>query len=256
MYKHFEVSFQGPVGIVKMDRHPANAFSMDFILEYNKVFDELAGNQDVRAIIITSNIPKVFATGADIKEMLEMDVPAHHSKMRRLFNNIQYLPKPVIAMINGHALGGGCELTLCCDFRFMEKGGPRIGVPEIHLGILSASGGTQRMTRLIGRGKSTELLFEGKQIEAEEALDIGLIHRAYSCEELLPKTLEYANKLASLAPLAIGAIKRCLNESLDSRLEDGLDVERESLLSLLKTEDAVEGIQAFLEKRTPIFSGI
>ncbi|MFC1869501.1 enoyl-CoA hydratase/isomerase family protein [Thermodesulfobacteriota bacterium] len=256
MYRYFELSVKGLVGIIKMDRSPANAFSMDFIKEFNNAFDEFAENKGVRVIIIMSKLPKIFAAGADINDMLTQDTPAHHSALKELFNKIQNLPKPVIAMINGHALGGGFEMTLCCDFRFMDKDGARIGLPEINLGILPASGGTQRMSRLIGRAKATELLLEGKRIGAEEALDIGLIHRAYNREELMPKTLEYAHKLAKQAPVAVRAIKRCLNEGLDLKLAQGLDLERESLLALLETEDVKEGVRAFLGKRSPEFKGI
>jgi enoyl-CoA hydratase len=172
-----------------------------------------------------------------------------------LLDKIQNLSKPVIAMINGHALGGGCELALCCDFRFMEKDRARIGLPEINLGIISAAGGTQRMCRLLGRGKATELLFEGTQIGAEEALKIGLIHKAFNREELLEKTLGYAHQLAKQAPIAIGLIKKCINEGVDVDLKRGLALEREALLMALQTEDAKEGVEAYLGKRPPVFKG-
>jgi enoyl-CoA hydratase len=255
MYNYFEISLEGSIGIIKMNRPPANAFSLDFVKEFNQVVNVVAKNREVRAVIIMSNVQNIFATGADIKVMFEVDTKQHHSELTKLFRKIQYLPKPVIAMIDGHALGGGCELALSCDFRFMAQGGVRIGLPEINLGIIPAGGGTQRLSRFIGRARATELLFEGKQIGGEEALDIGLIHRVYSREELMPKTLEYAHKLANQAPLAIRAIKRCLNEGLNSTLEKGLDMEREFLLALLQTEDAKKGVKAFLEKETPEFKG-
>lgn len=256
IYKYLKLSLEGLVAIIKMNRPPGNAFDLELINEFNDIIDKLAINSEVRVIIITSAIEKIFATGADIKLMYKIDTEQHHYGLTNLFEKIQQMAKPIIAMINGHALGGGCELALCCDFRFMEKGSSRIGLPEINLGILSAAGGTQRMCRLIGRGKATELLFEGTQIGADEALDIGLIHKAFNREVLMERTLEYANKLANQAPIAIGLIKKCINEGIDADLERGLAVEREALLIALQTEDAKEGIKAFLEKRAPIFKGL
>lgn len=255
MYKYLEISLEGFVAIIKMNRPPANAFNLEFMREFNKAIDEIAKNPEVRVIIITSNIDKFFATGADIKLMFEMDTHKVHSELTNLFNKIQHSPKPVIAMINGHALGGGCELALCCDFRFMEKGTSKIGLPEINLGIISAAGGTQRMCRLLGRGKATELLFEGSQIGAEEALNIGLIHKSFNHEDLMQGTLKYAHRLATQAPIAIGLIKKCINEGIDADLGKGLSIEREALLMALQTEDAKEGVKAYLEKRPPRFKG-
>jgi enoyl-CoA hydratase len=254
-YKYFKLFFEGVVSIVKMNRPPANAFNLEFVNEFTDGIDQLTINPEVRVIIITSEIDKIFATGADIKLIFKMDNERVHSGLTHLLDKIQNLSKPVIAMINGHALGGGCELALCCDFRFMEKDRARIGLPEINLGIISAAGGTQRMCRLLGRGKATELLFEGTQIGAEEALKIGLIHKAFNREELLEKTLGYAHQLAKQAPIAIGLIKKCINEGVDVDLKRGLALEREALLMALQTEDAKEGVEAYLGKRPPVFKG-
>ncbi len=254
-YRYFKIVLEGSIGMVKMNRPPANAFDLEFVNEFSDVIDQFTIHPEVRVIVITSDIDKIFATGADIKLMSTMDNEGVHSGLIHLLDRIQSSSKPVIAMINGHALGGGCELALCCDFRFMERGRSRIGLPEINLGIISAAGGTQRMCRLIGRGKAIELLFEGTQIGAEEALNIGLIHKVFNREELLEKTLEYARKLAKQAPIAIGLIKKCINEGVDADLKRGLALEREALLTALQTEDAKEGVQAFLEKRPPIFKG-
>lgn len=254
-YKYLRISIEEFVGILKMNRPPANAFNFEFAKEFSEAIDELSANPEIRIIIITSEIDKFFATGADIKLMFEMNVEKVHSELSKLFNKIQLLPKPIIAMINGHALGGGCELALCCDFRFMEKGSSKIGLPEVNLGIISATGGTQRLCRLLGRGKATELLFEGTQIGAEEALNIGLIHKAFDRKDLIKRTVEYAHKLANQAPIAIGLIKKCLNEGVDADLKTGLAVEREALLAAFQTEDAKEGIKAYIEKRPPSFKG-
>jgi enoyl-CoA hydratase len=255
MYRNVELSLEAPVAIIKMNRPPANAFSLEFVREVSNAIDEIDTNPKARVIIITSNINNFFATGADIKLMFEMDHQQLHSEITNLFNKIQKMSKPVIAMINGHALGGGCELALCCDLRFMEKGSSRIGLPEINLGILSAAGGTQRISRLLGSGKAIELLFEGSRLGAEEALRIGLIHKVFDREDLMEKTLVYAHKLAKQAPIAIGLIKKCINDGIDADLKRGLEIEREALIKALQTEDAREGVRAFLEKRPPKFKG-
>jgi len=243
------------VALIKMNRPPANSYTQEFVEEFHDTIDECAARSDIRVVIITSNIDRFFATGADIKHMFEKDAP-DVGTLQNLYDKIQYLRKPVISMINGHAVGGGCELALSCDFRFMEKSAARIGLPEINLGIISAAGGTQRMTRLLGRSKAIELLFEGVSIGAEEALSIGLIHKAFDKQDLLKETISYARMLASKAPLAVGLIKKCINEGLEAGLKTGLALEREALLTTLKSEDAKEGAAAYLEKRPPRFRGV
>jgi len=255
MCSNVEVSYDGHVAVVKMNRSPSNAFNQEFVDEFNEVVAQLADNGEARVVVITSSVSRFFATGADIKLIFGMDVKKVLSGLTKMFNAIQHMPKPVIAMIKGHALGGGCELSLACDFRFMEKGPATIGLPEVNLGIISAAGGTQRMSRLLGRGKATELLFEGRQIGAQEALEIGLIHKCFESEDLEAKTLEYAHQLSKQAPIAIRLIKKCLNDGMDDKIEKGLEVEREALFAALQTEDAKEGVRSYLEKRHPIFKG-
>jgi len=255
MFKYFQLSSEDSIAVVKMNRPPANSYTQEFVEEFHDAIDKCAVHSDIRVIIITSSIDKFFATGADIHHMFEKDAPDVET-LQNLYNKIQYLSKPVISMINGHAVGGGCELAMSCDFRFMEKSTAKIGLPEINLGIISAAGGTQRMSRLLGRSKAIELLFEGASIGAEEALNIGLIHKTFDKEDLMEKTMEYARRLASKAPLAIGLIKKCVNEGLDADLKTGLALEREALLTALKTEDAREGAAAYLEKRLPKFRGV
>ena len=255
MSQNVEVSFDGYVAVIKMNRAPSNAFNLEFVDELNEIVTQLTENTQVRVIVISSRVNRFFATGADIKLIFEMDVKKVLAGLTKLFNTIQYMPKPVIAMIKGHALGGGCELAWACDFRFMEKDSATIGLPEVNLGIISAAGGTQRMTRLLGRGKATELLFEGRQIGAQEALEIGLIHKCFESEDLEAKTLEYAYQLSKQAPIAIQLIKNCLNVGMNDTIEKGLEAEREALFSALETEDAKEGVSAYMERRNPVFKG-
>jgi enoyl-CoA hydratase len=255
MYKLFEVTIKNYIAFMRMDRPPANAFNLEFIEEFERCISELEINSNVRVVILTSCLEKIFSTGADIKMMFEMDTERVHPIVSKAFLKIQNLPKPVIAMINGHALGGGCELAMCCDFRFMQRDSALIGLPEINLGIIPASGGTQRLPRLVGRGKAMELLLEGTRLRAEEALRIGLIHKVFSSEELEDKTIEYAERLASQAPIAMALIKKCVSEGIDEGLIRGLEIEKESLLTALQTEDAKEGVRAYLERRSARFEG-
>jgi enoyl-CoA hydratase/carnithine racemase len=255
MYKLFEIAITNHIAFVRMNRPPANAFNLEFIEEFEKCIAEAESNSSVRVVILTSRLEKIFSTGADIKMMFEMETETVHPLVMKTFLKIQNLPKPVIAMINGHALGGGCELAMCCDFRFMQKDSALIGLPEISLGIIPASGGTQRLPRLVGRGKAMELLLEGTRLRAEEALRIGLIHKVFSSAELEAKTMEYAQRLAGQAPTAMALIKKCVSEGTDQGLIRGLEVEKESLLAALKTEDAKEGVRAYLERRSPRFKG-
>jgi enoyl-CoA hydratase len=250
MYKYFTVSAEDLIGIVKMNRPPANSYTQEFVEEFHDAIDECSIHSDIRVIIITSGIDKFFATGADIKHMFERDAPDVQT-LQSLYDKIQYLSKPVIAMINGHAMGGGCELALSCDFRFMERDASKIGLPEINLGIVPAAGGTQRMCQLLGRGKAIELLFEGSPIGAEEALKIGLVHKVFGKEDLMQKTMEYARKLADKPAVAIGLIKKCINEGIGADLKKGLAAEREALAIALQTEDAKEGVRAYLERKPP-----
>lgn len=255
MYQYFQLSIENHIAIIKMNRPPANAFNLEFAEEFKKSIDEVETNSEVRVVILTSCLEKIFSTGADIKMMFQMDTEKIHPILTEVFNKIQKLPKPVIAMINGYALGGGCELAMCCDFRFMEKDRSLIGLPEINLGIIPAGGGTQRLPRLVGRGKAMELLLEGTRLRAEEALKIGLIHRAFNSKDLEERTIEYAQRLANQPPIAMALIKKCVNEGIDGGLMRGLEVEREGLLTALQTEDAKEGVKAYLEKRSPKFEG-
>jgi enoyl-CoA hydratase len=254
MYRYFMVSADGFVAVVKMNRPPANSFTQEFVDEFHGAIDECAAHSDIRVIVITSHVERFFATGADIKSMFEKDAPDVQA-LHSLYDKIQFLPKPVIAMINGHALGGGCELALSCDFRFMATGPAKIGLPEINLGIIPAAGGTQRTCQLLGRGKAIELLLEGTSIGAEEALEIGLIHKAFNSDDLTQKTMEYARKLADKPPIAVALIKKCVNEGIDADLRKGLQTEREALPIALDTEDAREGVRAYLERRPPKFKG-
>jgi enoyl-CoA hydratase len=254
-YRYLQPSVEGKVMLIEMNRPPANAFNLEFIAEFSHIINAAARDLEIRVVVISSKVETFFCAGADIKQMFTVDARMVQNALTNLFSRIQELPKPVIAMIQGNALGGGCELALCCDFRFMERDSARIGLPEIKLGIVPAAGGTQRLCRLIGKAKAIELLFEGNAVSADTAVEIGLVHKVFDRDELKGKTLEYAHRLSKQAPVAVALIKKCINEGVDADLKRGLEIEGDALISALQTEDAQEGILAYLEKRAFEFKG-
>lgn len=249
------------VGIVKINRPPANALNEELVEELHSIVDELTVDDHVRAVIFTGE-GQFFVGGADIKMMqgrkgagLPPFIEGFTVHLQRVYNKIEEMPKPVIASINGFAAGGGCELALACDFRFMAKGKVKIGLPEVKLGLLPGAGGLQRMPRLVGKAKSLELLIEGKLISAEEALEIGLVNAIFDPEDLMANAVDYAEKLAKQATLAIGIIKQCVNKGLDTNIKAGQSIDIDSQDILFKSYDGMEGIEAFVQKRAPNFRG-
>lgn len=260
-YKLLDLEVNEGVGIIRINRPPANALNVEMVKELHGVIDEVTGNEKIRSVIFTAQ-GSFFIGGADIKMMQEQmgtDFPAfmegYTVHLQRAFNKIEAMPKPVIAAINGYAAGGGCELALSCDFRFMAMGKARIGLPEVKLGILPGGGGLQRMPRLIGKAKALELIIEGTLLTAQEALEAGLVNKIFPREDLMEETVEYAKRLASQATRAIGVIKQCIHEGMDTNTRAGLAFDIDSQDTLFKTEDGIEGITAFIEKRSPLFTG-
>ena len=212
--------------------------------------------EDVTVVVITSALEKAFIAGADIKEMAAMDraESEEFSKLLQEANNIlTRMKKVVIAAINGHALGGGCELAMACDYRFMTAGKALIGLPEATLGIIPGAGGTQRLPRLVGLSKAMDILLRGKTMGPEEALAIGLVDRLIEPETFRDEVMKFAAQLASGAGKAMGFIKAAVHEGIELPMEQALAVERRYGLENLETHDAKEGLTAFAEKRKPIF---
>lgn len=260
-YQFLEIEENKGVGIVRLNRPPANALNVELVEELHSVVDEMLLKESVRAVIFIGK-ERFFAGGADIKMMQEhkdKDLPAFIEgftvHLQRVYNKIEEMPKPVIAAINGFAAGGGCELALACDFRFMAKGTARVGLPEIKLGLLPGAGGLQRLPRLVGKAKAMEMIINGLLLKAEEALEAGLVHKIFEPDALFDKTFEYAEQLAKQATLAVGTIKRCINKGLQSDIRAGLAFDIDMQDRLFKSQDAMEGIAAFIEKRTPFFKG-
>ena len=257
------VSFgkEGGVGLIRFNRPPANSYDHDFMKELDDAIYQARFDRDVKVIVVTSELPRFFCAGADVKALANGD--DHYRSMFDLHAHetlakFERTPQLVIAAINGHCLGGGLEIALACDMRFMARGderGPRIGLPEITLGVIPGTGGTQRLPRLIGLSKAMDLMVTGEGVLPERALELGIVDKVFDGEELLPRTMEYAQKLASGPSLAVGAVKLAAVQGSAVPLEYGNLIEREILRRIFETEDAAEGMGAFGEKRQPTWQG-
>jgi len=255
-YEFITLKREGRIVTVLLNRPPTNPLSGAFGRELFDAFTEVDRMEDVTVVVIASALEKAFVAGADIKEMASMDRAASEAFSTLLQETNNLLPrmrKVVIAAINGHALGGGCELAMACDYRLMKKGKGLIGLPEATLGILPGAGGTQRLPRLVGLSKAMDILLRGKAMGPEEALAIGLVDRLIEPEIFMEEVMKFAEQLASGAGKAMGYIKAAVYEGIDLPMEQGLAVERKYGLENLGTHDAKEGLAAFAEKRKPNF---
>ena len=253
--RYLTVAQAGGVATVALDRPPVNAVDLAVIDEFLRVVAELAADRAVRAVIFTGR-ERRFCAGADIA-MLQ-DVSAENQRRARRWVDVQAgleaMEKPVIAAINGYALGGGAELALACDFRLMARGG-EIGFPEIRLGFFPGAGGTQRLTRLVGPARALRLMMEGRRLTADEARALGLVDEVVPGDLLQQTTRDVAERLAAGPTRALGLLKRCVYQGHGRPLDEGLALEAEAARELMRTADAREGMAAFLEKRPPRFTG-
>jgi enoyl-CoA hydratase len=234
-----------------------NALNFETLEELKNIFNEVNDNRDIKAVIITGAGEKAFVAGADISEIAdlsELNARKFAENGQEVLHLIEACHKPVIAVVNGFALGGGCELAMACHMRIATSNA-KFGQPEVNLGIIPGYGGTQRLTILIGRGKANELMMTGDMINAEEAKSLGLVnHVLASKAEAMDKALEILNKIMNKAPLAIGMIVDCVN-AVYSNSENGYLIEANSFARCVKSDDFAEGTSAFLEKRKPDFKG-
>ena len=245
------------IGILTINNPKVNALSNMVIKELIDAFHEYEQDKTVRVIIITGYGDKSFVAGADIKEFQNKSAYEGREMARKLqlaLLHIETSPKPVIAAVNGYCLGGGLELAMACDIRFASEAAT-FGQPEINLALIPGAGGTQRLPRLIGKGKAKEIIFSGKPITAKEALEIQLIQRIISPDKLIEQTLELATEIAKKSPLVISMAKEVIDRGMESDIESGLIIEADKFGLCFSTEDKIEGVKAFLEKRTPIFNG-
>ncbi|OCA81632.1 enoyl-CoA hydratase [Bacillus sp. FJAT-27225] len=232
-----------------------NALNLDTLLEIERALNLWRTNDDIRVVIITGAGEKSFAAGADISQLNKRTmIEALQPNMTATYRKIEDYEKPTIAAINGFALGGGLELALACDIRVASLNA-KLGLPEVGLGIIPGAGGTQRLTRIIGKGKAMELILTGDIITAEEAEKLGIVSKAVPKEELLETATLYANKLTKKAPLALRLAKAAVNRGADIEMETALYIEKLSQTILMGSDDKREGTEAFLEKRQPNFKG-
>ncbi|MCZ2859775.1 enoyl-CoA hydratase/isomerase family protein [Blastococcus sp. VKM Ac-2987] len=236
------------VGTIRLDRPKMNAIDEQLHLEVRAAATEAGSRDDVRAVVVYGG-ERVFAAGADIKAMSQLDaagMTAWGKELQDSFRAVAGIPKPVIAAVTGYALGGGYELALCADFRVLGAGA-KIGQPEILLGVIPGAGGTQRLARLVGPAKAKDLVFTGRHVAAEEALEMGLADAVVPDAEVYATALAMARKLAAGPPLALAAAKRAIDEGLDLPLDAGLDLESRLFAELFDTEDQDAGMRSFLE---------
>jgi enoyl-CoA hydratase/carnithine racemase len=246
------------VTLVEIDNPPANALTEELYAALDEATTELELDDETRAIIFASAHGRIFVAGADIGAMANYDfrraaIARKVDLVSACFLRLQRLGKPTIAAIEGHALGGGCELALALDFRFMARGPARIGLSEAALGIIPGGGGTQRLPRLVGRASATELLMLARRLDADEAERIGLITAACEPGALRASAIAHAERLAAMPRSSLRLIKRALNDGYDGELLRGLAVEREAAIEALLSPEARVGIAAFLEKQPATF---
>ncbi len=251
-------SVDNGIGWITLDKPPANSYDRDFITELGGAIDELAADDEAKVVVVRSASEKFFSAGADVKNFADSDADTNNAMValaHEVFDKLGSIDKLTIAAINGHALGGGYEIALACDTRIAAAGRYRIGLPEVTLGLLPGTGGTQRLPRLIGRGRALLMMTTGQSVAPDEAERIGMVDRVVPAEELVEHVTEVATTIARGAPLAIAATKRAVHRGADLELAEGLRIELEELAPLFASEDGAEGMAAFLEKRSPDYQG-
>ena len=244
------------IGILTVDREDAlNAMNPAVLKELDQSIKEYISEQDVGVIIITGVGDKAFIAGADIKLMQNLDTKGGLEFGRlgqEVTMTIEDSPKPVLAAVNGFALGGGCEVAMACHVRYASENA-KFGQPEVKLGLIPAWGGTQRLPRIVGKGNATELIIGGHMINADEALRIGLVNKVFPQENLMDETVDFAKTILNNGPDCLAESLRCINESAGHSLIDGLNIEVEAFSELFGTDETKEGLSAFVEKRRPRF---
>ncbi|CAN5626794.1 enoyl-CoA hydratase-related protein [soil metagenome] len=251
---HVRIDVVRGVGLLTVHRPPANALDVALVREIVLAATRTAARPDVGALVITGAGPR-FVAGADIK-MMQLLAPDQIlqfiSGIQRAMDDIEAIPLPTIAAINGHAMGGGMELALACDLRLLSETA-RIGLPEVKLGLLPGAGGTQRLVEIVGKGRALDLLYTGRQLAASEALSLGLVNGVYAGDQVVREAVEFAAGLAAGARPAMRELKACVLAYLDGGRRAGMRAEASGIDALFATPEAREGIAAFVEKRSPRF---
>jgi len=249
---------QAPLGIITLNRPPANSYNAAFVQDLADVVEQIARADELHVVILKSALEKFFSAGADVKSFSENPLEANLNMIaaeHAVLERIESLPKIFIAMISGHCLGGGLEIALACDLRFAANGDFKVGLPEVTLGMIPGNGGTQRLPRLIGKSRALDLMMTGRALNPQEAHALGIFDRLLAASELEAETFKYATSLANGPSVAIGAIKRAVNRGIELPLNEGLALERSITAQVFESHDAAEGINAFANKRKPVFQG-
>jgi enoyl-CoA hydratase len=254
-YKMILTETRGRVGLITLNRPQVmNALNNQLMREMTDALEVFDKNDTIGAMVITGN-EKAFAAGADIKEMagktIQQMMDTDHIAM---FGRIRTIRKPVIAAVSGWVLGGGCEIALSCDMIIASESAI-FGQPEINIGVIPGAGGTQRLTRAVGKALAMEMILNDRRFTAQEALQHGLVNRVVPVDEYLNEALKLADEIASRAPIAVRAAKKMVNQAYERTLSDGLAEEKQQFYNLFSTEDQKEGMQAFIEKRKPEWKG-
>lgn len=245
------------IGRITLDRPPANSYDPAFLDELDTAIGVVVDEGAVVAVVASAS-EKFFSAGADVNGFLQRSADDNNAMVRRahgIFDRFAAEAPIFVAQIAGHALGGGYEIALACDIRVAAEGPYRIGLPEATLGLLPGTGGTQRLPRLIGRGRALDLMLTGRAVTPTEAFDLGMVDRLVAADDLDDVVGELAATLAAGAPLSLRAIKRCVHDGVDRPLADGLQVELDQLAPLFSSADATEGMTAFTQKRPPVYEG-
>ncbi len=253
---YIQKQIENQIGILTIDRLKAlNTMNPDVLREMDQSVKNFIADENVGVIILTGAGEKAFSAGADIKVMQQLDRKGalDFGKLgQEITMTIEDSPKPVIAAVNGYALGGGCEISLACHIRFASENA-KFGQPEVKLGLIPGWGGTQRLPRIVGKGIATELIIGGHMIDAQEAYRIGLVNKVFPLTDLLKESIKFAQVILGNGPNCVAESLHCINESAGHSLIDGLDMEVESFSQLFETEETTEGLTAFVEKRKAEF---
>lgn len=256
--KHVIVESSGPICTITLNRPEImNTFSRALVDDLAAAVSELRFDRSTRVVVITGAGDQAFSAGADLKERITMtqdQVRRFITTIRDIFTAVELLPQPVIAAINGFALGGGTELALCCDLRVATEKAT-LGLTETKLAIIPGGGGTQRLPRLIGKGRAKEMILTSRRIDAAEALAIGLVNRVVPSDQLIPATMELANRMLENGPIALEQAKLAINRGCETDLTTGLTLETAAYNMVIPTKDRMEGLAAFREKRKPVYIG-
>lgn len=254
-YELIETSVKGDIGLIELNRPKVlNALNRQMVSEVLSAMESYDQDPAVKVIVLTGK-GRAFAAGADIDEMMDADAISMETLNQFTdWDRLAWIKKPVIGAVHGFALGGAFELALCCDMLFAAETA-EFGFPEVSLGVMPGAGGTQRLTKLVGKMKAMEWILSGKRISAKEALHYGIINSTFAEEVLMEETLKFASTIAKQAPVAVRLIKESIQKAVDYPLYEGMQYERKNFYMLFATEDQKEGMMAFKEKRKPEFKG-